>query len=68
MSSPVPLKDPFPHLVIYDFYNSEELNLIWEELNFYTKPGKLLEAKDYGAADNKTNAKALFLDRIYSTH
>ena len=68
MSSPVPLKDPFPHLVIYDFYNSEELNLIWEELNFYTKPGKLLEAKDYGAADNKTNAKALFLDRIYSNH
>ena len=38
--------DPFPHLVIKNFYNEEELKLIWEELNFYTKPDKLLEAKD----------------------
>ena len=43
----IPYKEPFPHLIVEDFYNEKELELIWEELNFYTKPGKLLEAKDY---------------------
>ena len=42
--------EPFPHLIIKNFYNEDELKLIWEELNYYTKPGKLLEAKDYGGA------------------
>ena len=60
--------DPFPHLIIRNFYNEEELKLIWEELNFYTKPGKLLEAKDYGGIPDKTNSKALILDTIYSEH
>ena len=40
--------NPFPLMVIENFYNEEELSLIWEELNFYTKPGKLLNAKGYG--------------------
>ena len=38
-------KDPFPHLIVEDFYNEKELELIWEELNFYTKPGKLLNQR-----------------------
>tara|TARA_R100001463_G_scaffold83240_1_gene137794 strand:+ start:71 stop:724 length:654 start_codon:yes stop_codon:yes gene_type:complete len=59
---------PFPHLVVENFYNDEELDLIWEELNFYTKPGKLLEAKDYGGVVNSTNAKALLLDSIYKDY
>jgi len=58
-------EDPFPHLVLEEFYNKEELELIWEELNFYTKPGKLLTAKDYGGIVGYTNAKALLLDHIY---
>ena len=57
--------DPFPHMICDDFYNPEELKLIWEELKFYTKPGKLLEAKDYGGVVGYTNAKALMLDSIY---
>ena len=57
--------DPFPHLILENFYNDEELDLIWEELNFYTKPGKFLEAKDYGGVVDKTNSKALLLDNIY---
>ena len=61
-------KDPFPHLIIKNFYNEEELKLIWEELNFYTKPGKLLEAKEYGGIPHKTNSKALLLDSIYCEH
>ena len=57
---------PFPHLVLKDFYNEEELELIWEELKFYTKPGKLLEAKDFGGVVDKTNSHALALDSVYS--
>ena len=56
---------PFPHLIIENFYSPEELNLIWEELNFYTKPGKLLEAKDFGGIENYTNSHALMLDALY---
>ena len=26
--------DPFPHLILENFYNEEELNLVWEELKF----------------------------------
>ena len=52
-------KTPFPHLIIENFYNPEELELIWEELNFYTKPGKLFEAKDYGGIPDKTNSHAI---------
>ena len=58
-------EEPFPHLIVEDFYNEKELELIWEELNFYTKPGKLLEAKDYGGVEGMTNAKALALDTLY---
>jgi len=56
---------PFPHLIVENFYNEEELELIWEELKYYTKPGKLLEAKDYGGVVDKTNSHALLLDGLY---
>ena len=51
-------------------YNSEELFLIWEELNFLTKPGKLWDAEKHLASkDNgkyQTESKAIFLDYLYS--
>jgi hypothetical protein len=56
---------PFPHAIVDNFYNEEELELIWEELKFYTKPGKLLDAKDYGGVDGYTSAKAILLDSLY---
>ena len=59
--------EPFPHLIINNFYNDEELELIWEELKFYTKPGKFLPAKDYVGIEGYTDAKALCLDNIYTT-
>ena len=59
--------EPFPHLIINNFYNDEELELIWEELKFYTKPGKFLPAKDYGGIEGYTDAKALCLDNLYVT-
>ena len=57
---------PFPHLIIDNFYNEEELELIWEELKFYTKPGKLLTPEQYGGIAGYTNARALHLDSIYA--
>ena len=57
--------DPFPLMVVNDFYNEEELALIWKELDFYTEPNKLLEAEEYGGVIGYTNAKALLLDQIY---
>ena len=56
---------PFPHLIIKNFYNDEELKLIWEELNFYTRPGKFLDAKYFGGVIGKTNSHALTLDSVY---
>ena len=59
-------KEPFPHMIINNLYNEEELELIWEELKFFTKPDKLLEAKDYGGVVDKTNARAVILDDVFS--
>ena len=60
-------KEPFPHLIIKNLYNKKEFDLVWEELKFYTKPGKLMEAKNYGGLEDKTNARALLLDEVYAT-
>ena len=57
--------DPFPHAIFYNFYNDDELKLIWKELDFYTEPGKLLDAKDFGGVVSHTNSKALWLDKVY---
>ena len=56
---------PFPHIIVKDFYNEKELELIWEELRFYTHPGKLLEAKNYGGIVGYTESKAVVLDQVY---
>ena len=58
-------ENPFPHFIIYNFYDEGELKLIWEELDFYTKDGKLFEAKDFGGVIDKTNSKAIWLDKLY---
>ena len=55
---------PFPHLILRNFYNKEELDLIWEELNFYTKPGK----QDFGGIVDATNSRAILLDQVYNNY
>ena len=57
--------EPFPLMVVQNFYNKIELELIWKELNFYTSPNKLFEAKEYGGVVDRTNAKAICLDELY---
>jgi len=51
-------------------YTEEELNLIWQELDFLTHPSKLAGPEDYSGAKNSfgeyfSNAKALILDTVY---
>ena len=58
-------KDPFPHMIVENFYNDDELKLIWEELDFYTKDGKLFDAQEFGGVVNKTNSKAIWLDKVF---
>ena len=58
--------EPFPHLVFHNFYTDEELDLIWEELNFYTRPKKLFDVEDYQGVVGYTKAKALHLDSVYT--
>ena len=38
--------EPFPLMVVNNFYNKFELELIWKELDFYTAPNKLLPAEN----------------------
>ena len=61
-------EEPFPHLIVKNFYNEQELELVWEELKFFTKPGKLLEAKDYGGIPDRTNSLAVHLDSVFVNH
>ena len=59
-------KKPFPHLIFSNFYDEQELELIWEELNFYTKPNKLLSAEDFGGIPDRTNSHGIDLDTLYT--
>ena len=59
-------RDPFPHMIVKNFYNDSELKLIWEELDFYTRDGKLFDAEEFGGITNKTNSKAIWLDKVFS--
>lgn len=63
--------NPFPHVVIYDYFNENELKRVWKELDFLTYEDKLLGPSQTSAATSmdgrilKKNS-ALFLDQVYS--
>jgi len=67
------IQDPFPHAIIRNFYNKEELSLIWRELDFYTSPSKLVDAMSLlGAMDPKTllplpKHYGIDLDRVHAS-
>ena len=62
-----------PYMVIDNYYNEEELRLIWEELNFLTYPHKLRRAtEESGGARDKNTYELLkknfhrYIDGIYT--
>ncbi|NBP02571.1 MAG: 2OG-Fe(II) oxygenase [Proteobacteria bacterium] len=68
------LKEPFPHIIVKNFYSQDELDLIWEELNFLNKPGKLQTPEQYHSGMDESNEKyltshrALTLDFQYASN
>jgi len=63
-------ESPFPHAVIENFYSSQELDLIWEELKFLTHPSKMKPPQYTDTAKDPTgealkNNSGLFLDKIF---
>jgi len=56
---------PFPHIIVKDIFEEDDLNLLWKELDFFTTPNKLLPAEKYGGIVDKTNSSALILDDFY---
>ena len=65
------LSEPFPHLIVENMYNDEELELIWKELKFLTYSHKLLDANAQKTATDKdgnpiSSTKSMILDNFYS--
>ena len=60
----------FPYIIIDNFYNKNELDIIWKELDFLLDGDKFDSPSDAGAAINDNgkllaNKKGLFLDSVY---
>jgi hypothetical protein len=60
------LQDPFPHLIVDDLYDEDELKLVWQELEFLNHLDKWKKPEETGAAviseDILKNSLGLFLD------
>jgi Rps23 Pro-64 3,4-dihydroxylase Tpa1-like proline 4-hydroxylase len=66
------LQEPFPHVIIKNVYNENELRLIWRELEFLTEKYKLKPGSEIGAEGNTTLSGinlsqnfGLTLDEVY---
>ena len=62
--------DPFPHIIVDDLYNENELSGIWQELEFICNHDKMsLPSKGEAAVQDgeilKVN-RVLFLDDVYT--
>jgi Rps23 Pro-64 3,4-dihydroxylase Tpa1-like proline 4-hydroxylase len=62
---------PFPFLLIHNFYNQYELDLIWQELDFLSYSHKFDDGKksnDRLSSDGKyeKQCKAIYLDDVYA--
>jgi len=66
-----PVKEPFPYLLIDDYYDGMEIHLIWQEINFLSYPHKFCDGsvsnveKDRDGVSVKQN-KCIYLDNVYS--
>ena len=63
--------DPVPYLLIENTFNQQEMELIWEELEFLNQPGKLLSPDKTESAEGPDgkilkNNKAVFLNELFS--
>ena len=62
---------PFPHIIVEDWYDEQELSAIWREIDFLSGPNKLKDAdstgtaRDFGGAALKNN-KGVWLDQVWA--
>ena len=61
----------FPYIVVDDFYDDDQLNLIWEELDYFSFKNKLESPKDTGTGKDedgnyKKNNKGIFLKKYFN--
>lgn len=66
------LQEPFPHVIIKNVYDDNELRLIWRELEFLTEKYKLKPGAENGAQKstslsgiNPSQTLGLNLDKVY---
>ena len=53
MGEPIYYSEPFPYILIDDFYDQSELDLIWEELDYLCNPKRMGRSSvETGAATN----------------
>ena len=57
------ITEPFPHLIIENFYSEDELKFIWRELDFLTSPKILMSADLNGSVEG--NHLSVILDDVY---
>lgn len=66
------MQEPFPHLIVDNFYTEAELKEIWQELNFLTTQDKMQGSTEIGVAIDhltglpKARNVGVVLDTIYS--
>lgn len=66
--------DPFPHILVEEYYSPEELKYIWQELEFLFHPHKTLSPKELVTAPGNSvegkeflsTAKGFLLDQVYT--
>jgi hypothetical protein len=64
------INEPFPYLLVEDFYKEDELDLIWKELAFLVHPNKLVHGSYTNPEVNSKghlikNNRVHYLDAIY---
>ena len=65
------IQTPFPYLLVDNFYTSDELPLIWQEIDFLSYPHKFVDGsvsnkeKQRDGVDVKHN-KCIYLDNVYA--
>ena len=72
MGEPIIKNEPFPYILIDDFYNQSELNGIWEELDYLCNPKRMGRSSiERGAAtiegQSIKNTWDLFLDDLFTS-
>lgn len=60
--------DPFPFIVIDNFYSDNELELIWNEINFLSQGNKLKAAKATGGNINAKKNLGIFVENVFLDH